>query len=201
MALGSQRTGLDHGTSSPISYRVREQPLGTAPGSWTWSKTDRQRDETSSIGPIPQIFVQIPNNWDVFEHTHYRQPQSMLQPDCRTSISHPRPTITAWCSSACTSGIKSRDPMELLNETSHCFHMHKKYLSDLFGREADIPQRPFSIRALPYGRVTTGLRGAAHTFPHRSHLPLGVCQEDIHRATDRSRHTGPTWDCFQSLVR
>lgn len=38
--------------------------------------------------------------------------------------------------------------MELLHQTSHCFHTHEKHLSDLFDQEADIPRGLFSIIAI-----------------------------------------------------
>lgn len=189
-------------------HTAREQPSGTARGSWTQNKADRQREETSStcLGPIPQVFVQIPNNWDLFECTFCEQPQSVLQPDCRISVSPPWPTVTAWCR---TSDIKPPDPMELLNQTPHRFHTHEKYVSDLSDQEADIPRRPFSI-------YSTAIWGSYYRFARccmrpalfpigmgerHTLLTLGVCQEDILRTTKRSYHKGHTPDCIQSLVR
>lgn len=210
--LGADRQDptISHPHPSPTRWESNPQALRREAGHKIRQTGKGKRLPLSKcLGPIPQIFVQIPNNWDLFERTFCERPQSILQPDCRISISHPRPTITAWCSSICTSDIKPPDLMDLLNQTSHCFHMHRKYLSDLFDREADVPRRLFSIYSIDiwesyYRFAWCCMRlalfhigmGEQHTL-----LPLGVCQDDIHRTTDRSYHKGHTLDCIQSLVR
>jgi len=95
-------------------------------------EAEHQTPETGSsckhLSPIPRIFSK-PLITGTFFNTHF---MSSLQAYYSATAASPSathaPATAAWCSSLCTSGIEPPDPTELLNQTSHCFHMHKKYL-------------------------------------------------------------------------